>query len=264
MIVPGVGKKYGQAILLAGGAGSGKSFAVSQFIDSSSYKVINPDDVLVMATRIANQGKSFQDIKGLNLSKGKDLAKAYDKIVVKRKLTSKKMKTFLANQRPDMLPNIILDRTFSQKGQFKDITKKLRDVGYKPENIHVVWVLTDVNVALAQNIARGKKGERALPNDILLLTHSGAKANMRDLFFKRLKGATVNGDWYVIFGGIKNTVFYSTPEGELPPKGVKMVIKDFKYLKIKNAGKALEKAGNIARKVQAVFSDILKQSKGKQ
>ena len=28
--------------------------------------------------------------------------------------------------------------------------------------------------------------------------------------------------------------------------------------------KALEKAGNIARKVQAVFSDILKQSKGKQ
>ena len=44
-VSPNNGAKYGQAIFLVGGAASGKSTAIRKFIDSASYKTINPDGV---------------------------------------------------------------------------------------------------------------------------------------------------------------------------------------------------------------------------
>ncbi len=41
----GGGAKYGQVILLMGGAGSGKSTATRRFVNTRGYKVINPDDI---------------------------------------------------------------------------------------------------------------------------------------------------------------------------------------------------------------------------
>ena len=260
-IIPGRGKKYGQAILLAGGAGSGKSFAVSQFIDSAQYKVINPDDVLTMAVRLADQEKAFHNLKGKNLSKGEDLAQVYQDVVVDRRVTSRKNKVFLQNLNPERLPNIILDRTFSRDSEFKTWATKLRNAGYKPENIHIVWVLTDLEIALAQNIKRGQKGQRAVPNMILIGTHKGAKKSMTDYIYGRSKGASINGDVYVVFGGVKNTIFYGTPEGELPSGETPMVVKDFRYMKVKSQGKKFDKSGVIAKKLSHILADVTRKHK---
>ena len=43
LVVVNKGKKEGQVIFLAGGAGSGKGFAIDNFIAAESYKVVNPD-----------------------------------------------------------------------------------------------------------------------------------------------------------------------------------------------------------------------------
>ena len=38
LIVVGKGAKYGQIVFLAGGAGSGKGFAISNFLEGSKFK----------------------------------------------------------------------------------------------------------------------------------------------------------------------------------------------------------------------------------
>jgi len=255
-IIPGKGKRYGQAILLAGGAGSGKSFAVSQFIDSAQYKVINPDDVLTMAVRLANQGKAFKAHKGKDLSKPKDLENIYKDLVMDKRVTSRKNKAFFQNVNPERPPNVILDRTFSRPSEFKTWATKLRAAGYQPENIHVVWVLTDLDIAVAQNIKRGREGQRAVPQQILIGTHKGAKRSMTDYIYGRSKGAAINGDVYIVFGGAKNTIFYSTPEGELPSGETRMIVKDFRYLKVKTQGKKFDKTGVVAKKLSHILADV--------
>ena len=42
-IIVGKGAKYGQIIFLAGGAGSGKGFAISHFLEGSKFKVRDVD-----------------------------------------------------------------------------------------------------------------------------------------------------------------------------------------------------------------------------
>ena len=254
-IVPGRGKRHGQVIILAGGAGSGKSFAVSQFIASNDYKIINPDDVIVGATKLAQKGKAFPELKGKDLTKPEDLAAVYKDIVVDKRLTGKRQSTFFKNQNPDRLPNVILDRTFSRASEFKTWATKLRNVGYKPENIHIVWVLTDIEIAIAQNKSRGEKGQRTVPKNILIGTHKGTKYSMKDYIFGRSKGAAINGDMFIVFGGAKNTIFYGTPEGELPSGEKPMVVKDFRYMKVKSQGKKFDKTSNIARSLGNILAD---------
>lgn len=50
-ISPNNGAKYGQVIFLVGGAASGKSTAIRNFIDSASYKTLNPDDIIGKCSR---------------------------------------------------------------------------------------------------------------------------------------------------------------------------------------------------------------------
>ena len=42
-IIIGKGANYGQVIFLAGGAGSGKGFATSNFLEGSKYKIRDVD-----------------------------------------------------------------------------------------------------------------------------------------------------------------------------------------------------------------------------
>jgi len=44
LLVIGKGAKYGQIIFLAGGAGSGKGFAIKNFIEGNKYKVRDVDE----------------------------------------------------------------------------------------------------------------------------------------------------------------------------------------------------------------------------
>ena len=43
-IILGKGAKYGQIVFLAGGAGSGKGFAINNFIEGSKFKVRDVDE----------------------------------------------------------------------------------------------------------------------------------------------------------------------------------------------------------------------------
>ena len=61
----GGGAKYGQIVLLMGGAGSGKSTATRRFVNTRGYKVINPNDIKELIVRAADRGvPEFAEMKG--------------------------------------------------------------------------------------------------------------------------------------------------------------------------------------------------------
>lgn len=224
-ISPNKGANYGQIIFLVGGAGSGKSTAIRNLIDASKYKTVNPDDVKRLMQKAAKAGfKGYEELKGVdpNTPEGSQIMHA---LMLNKRLSSKMTKKLfsLDKRSPDLLPNLLFDRTFSYAGEIEKFSKRLYGAGYKPENMHIVFVYTDVDVAIQQN----KNRARTLPDEVIIRSAQGAKKNFMDLVFARLKGAAVNGEYY-------------------------MIMRD-RYLKIKESGKRLDRAGEIARKLGIIL-----------
>lgn len=221
-ISPNNGARYGQVIFLVGGAASGKSTAIRKFIDSASYKTLNPDDVKALMKKAAEKGlEGFSDLAGVDPHDPEGAAKFHDKMLATR-LSSRYSRRLTSDPTRSELPNLLFDRTFSFAGEIEKISQSLIRYGYKPNNIHIVYVFTDVEVALDQN----RKRERRLRDEVIVSTNKGAKRNFIDLLFQRMKGAPVNGDYFMVVNN--------------------------KVIKIKEAGKRLDREGEIARKVVSI------------
>ena len=224
-ISPNNGARYGQVIFLIGGAASGKSTAIKKFIDSGSYKIVNPDDVKALMLRAAEKGLSgFSDLAGVNPNEPEGAAKVHARMRDTR-ISSRYSRRLTNDPTRSELPNLLFDRTFSFAGEIEKISQSLKRSGYDPKNIHIVYVFTDMEVALDQN----RKRERTLGDDIIVMTGKGAKKNFIDLLFQRMRGAPVNGDYYMV---VNNQV-----------------------ISIKKSGKRLDREGAIARKVLDIIGE---------
>ena len=220
-ISPNNGAKYGQVIFLVGGAASGKSTAIRKFIDFATYKTINPDDVKSLMRKASEKGiRGFEDLIGVDPHTPKGAAVFHQKML-DTKLSSRMSKrlTLDPNRSPEAYPNLLFDRTFSFAGEIENISKSLIRYGYKPENIHIVYVFTDVNIALKRNRERS----RTLADDIIVQSAKGAKKNFIDLLFQRMKAAPVNGDFFMIAND--------------------------RVIPIKKSGKRVDRSGDVAKKV---------------
>ena len=63
LITYGSRKPYGQIVFIAGGAGSGKGFAISNFLDSSSFRVRDVDEMKKQLQILNRLGKiTIKDI----------------------------------------------------------------------------------------------------------------------------------------------------------------------------------------------------------
>lgn len=262
LLIVGKGARTDQAVILAGGAGSGKSFAVNQMI-GGQYKVFNPDDLkdtlIKMRENIKKGNPNYptaptlvgfmKQIKDLDLRNPNDTGILH--MAVKdlksggRSLDQRKMYSFFLDPSKKILPNVLFDATLKNIEQLTGdaegmgILELLDEAGYKPENIHIVWVLTDYRIALKQNLTR----DRVVPADILFKSHGGAAKTMKDIIFKDYMKLGIKGDISVIIGG-KSSVEYkkgSTIERDgkvytLDKDLVSPVIRDFKYFRLKRAG----------------------------
>ena len=77
LILYNQGKRYGQIVFLAGGAGSGKGFAVRNFMEKEKFKVRDVDEWKRAFMEIADTTKKYPEIKGLNLKNSKDVLKLH-------------------------------------------------------------------------------------------------------------------------------------------------------------------------------------------
>ena len=255
------GKKYGQIVFLAGGAGSGKGFAIKHFMQGSDFKVRDVDELKIAFQKLDALGKfttqNLLDKYGDNISeKDKELIQR-ELIDANVKMSELNLKTpthvyilhvliratgakdktlelMLAGAEKGQLPNIIFDSTFKEVEDMTNVLPKLFDAGYQPKDIHVSWVLTNYQIAIKNN----KKRDRVVPEDILLATHAGAAQTVYALVTNAMP-PEVQGGVYVILNNPENTIFIVDPKTNKAYKDKKgnPVIKDFKYLTLKEPGK---------------------------
>lgn len=228
----GKGKKEGQVIFLAGGAGSGKGFAKSNFIDDRMFKAIDVDEFKRLYIKL----KKYPEVANMNLRNPDDVFKLHTFVKSKGVKNAAFQAMYRSAREGVAQPNIIFDVTMKDMDDLTDVVPHLIQAGYKKENIHIVWVLADYKVAVMRN----KKRSRVVPDDVLLKTHEGAAKSMTDMVFKgKYPSNMINGDVHVILNNQENTVLYNDPE--VAAKTGNFVIKSFTYLTIKKTGKPLDK-----------------------
>ena len=273
------GAKYGQIVFLAGGAGSGKGFAVQHFMQGSEFKIRDVDELKIAFQKLDALGKfTTQDL----LDKYGDKISEKDKELIQRELTDKNLKMgelnlktpthvyilhvliratdvknktldlMLAGAEKGQLPNLIFDSTFKEVSDMTDVLPKLFAAGYEPKNIHVSWVLTNYQIAIKNNKSRA----RVVPEDILLATHAGAAQTVYNLVSTSMP-PSVQGGVYVILNNPENTIFIVDPKTNKAYKDKKgnPVIKDFKYLTLKEPGKPAKKELDVKKQLLTWIRD---------
>ena len=273
------GAKYGQIVFLAGGAGSGKGFAIKHFMQGSEFKIRDVDELKIAFQKLDALGKfTTQDL----LDKYGDKISDKDKELIQRELTDKNLKMgqldlktpthvyilhvliratdvknktldlMLAGAEKGQLPNLIFDSTFKEVSDMTDVLPKLFAAGYEPKNIHVSWVLTNYQIAIKNNKSRA----RVVPEDILLATHAGAAQTVYNLVTTSMP-PSVQGGIYVILNNPENTIFIVDPQTGKAYKDKKgnPVIKDFKYLTLKEPGKSAKKEIDVKKQLLTWIKD---------
>jgi len=239
------GKKYGQIVFLAGGAGSGKGFAIKNFMEGEKFKIRDVDEWKKAFMKMADLQDKFPEIKGLNLKNPKDVYKMH-MFVKKSGIKDKSLDLLLKDANSATLPNIMFDITMKDASDIGDVIPKLKEAGYDSNNIHLTWVLTNYAVAIVNNRNR----ERVVPEDIMLLSHEGAAKNMYNVVKGKLpKG--LNGGVRVVLNNRENTIPYVDPETKKPVKTKhgKLVIQDFTYLTFKREGKTIAPEADVKKEL---------------
>ncbi len=124
------GKRYGQVVFLAGGAGSGKGFAIKNFMEGEKFKIRDVDEWKKGYMKLADTKKSYPEIQGLKLKNPKDVYKLH--MFVKGKgIKDKSLDLLLKDANSDRLPNIMFDITMKDAADIGDAMPKLIDAGYE-------------------------------------------------------------------------------------------------------------------------------------
>jgi len=241
LIMYNQGKRYGQIVFLAGGAGSGKGFAQKNFMESDKFKVFDVDELKKLFIKVRDLKMNLrnpEDVFNLHMMVKKSGVKDARLNLLAKSLSQSKTK--------DTLPNLMFDVTLKEIEDIKEMMPMLNALGYDPKNIHVTWVLTDYYVAVKANQER----ERVVPDDILLQTHVGASKTMTDIIKGKLPRG-VNGEVRVILNNRRNTIPYTDSEGKPIKTGKKkdIVVKDFTYVTLKKSGKKFENESSVKKQV---------------
>ena len=254
---------YGQVVFIAGGSASGKGFAISNFLDSSSFKIRDVDEMKKQIQRLNSLGKLTIDsiikkfgkyINANDLEIIRSIEKdgyklsdmdlrnpthvyALHKLVWAMGIKDKSLETMLnAQSNPETLPNIMFDITAKDITDLTSVIPMLISVGYKPQNIHLTWILTNYQVAVSNN----KNRSRIVRDDIVLKTHEGASNTVWGIVTKALPRG-MDGRVDVVLNNRENTIFWENPNSgeKITVRGGapnQFVIKGFLSLPIKKAG----------------------------
>ena len=245
LILYNQGKRYGQIVFLAGGAGSGKGFAIRNFMEKEKFKVRDVDTWKTAFMKLADTTNKYPEIKGLSLKNPRDVMKIHQ-FVKDKGIKEKSLDLLLRDVNVKNAPNVIFDITMKDASGINAIIPKLLEVGYDPKNIHLTWVLTNYYIAIENN----QKRERTVADDIMLLSHEGAATSMYDVIKGKIPRG-LNGGVRVILNNRNNTIPYVDPDTSKPMKTKQgdIIVKDFTYLTLKKEGKKVGPEMGVKRQV---------------
>ena len=244
---------FGQIVILAGGAGSGKGFVLNTLLGIEG-NVLDVDALKALAigsTKLAAriEQETGVNIKDLNLNDSENVKKMHEilaDVYGITKANQQRIFTGALAAPEERKPNLIFDVTLKDIAKLETITRNAQNLGYKKNNIHVVWVLNDVEMAKQQNLER----DRVVPSEILLTTHEGAAITMaRIMNMGSSLTNYLNGDMYIVFNKRgEDTTTISSPNGG-------MYILDANYLQVKKKGKRIMNASDLTDEIRNKIRD---------
>jgi|SRR5687768_1796726 len=174
--------EFGNVVIMAGGAGTGKGFVVKNLLQIRG-KILDVDALKTAALKSKKIQGIVKTELGLDLSEfdsrnPEDVRKLHQILSVELKLNNKQQQALFSSiitAAPDRKPNLIFDVTLKDMYKLYNITDAVKQLGYSPENIHIVYVVNDIEVAKAQNKTR----DRVVPEEILLSTTLGSATTMK-------------------------------------------------------------------------------------
>jgi hypothetical protein len=175
--------KFNNVIIMAGGAGSGKGFVLQNLVGAEGYK-FDVDELKSLAMRSTTLNKKVKDQFGVELSKinlrvPENVSKMHE-IISGLGIDSARQRQLYKSimlADPRRKPNLIFDVTLKDLRKLEKITRQAAELGYDKKDIHIVWVVNDIEVAQAQNQSR----DRIVPPEILVNTHRGVSQTMADI-----------------------------------------------------------------------------------
>jgi len=237
------GAPYGQIVFMMGGSRSGKGFVIDNFMQGKKFKRRDVDKFKDTILKIAKLKNKYQEIQNLNLKNPNDVFLLH-RFLEKKHIIDKTLDNLLIDLKKDRLPNIIFDRTGKTIDNIMKRIQPLKDVGYKPKDIHLVWVLSNYKISLQRNKKQSEiEGGRVVPEDVLLQTHKGAADTMNKIIQGKTKligTNAINGEVKIVLNNPENTIFWKDEDGnDILTTGGEKVIKGFSYLTLKKAGKKI-------------------------
>jgi hypothetical protein len=245
LIMYNQGKRYGQIVFLAGGAGSGKGFAIKHFMEKEKFKVRDVDAWKTAFIKLADTTDKYPEIKGLSLKNPRDVMKIH-KFVKDKGIKEKSLDLLLRDVNVKNAPNVIFDITMKDASDISDVIPRLLEVGYDSKNIHLTWVLTNYAIAIKNNQNR----KRVVADDIMLLSHEGAATSMYEVIKGKIPRG-LDGGVRVILNNRDNTIPYVDPDTSKPmrTKQGDIIVKDFTYLTLKKEGKRIGPEMGVKRQL---------------
>lgn len=264
--------KFGNIVIMAGGAGSGKGFVKDNLVGLEG-KVFDVDALKTMASKtpaIAKKIKAELGIDLYDIALKKDALKNPDNVAKLHEiigeylgLDAKQLKAFyisVMTANPDRKPNIIFDVTLKDLRKLEKITRQTKALGYNDKNIHIVWVVNDIEVAKAQNATR----DRTVPAEILVNTHRGASQTMLDVINmgKSLK-KYMDGD--IVFAFNKFKVDAAIAKSDKSGKKIGMAgdtkggqyIEKSNYFYVKRSGKPVTPQNKLEKSLKAKIASYV-------
>lgn len=250
--------KFNNIIILAGGASSGKGFVLSNLlgIEGKVFDVDELKKLVLSSNKLANDlYKKFGiKVKDLNLKNPDHVSKIHD-IVSTINLPDKNQKAVfnsIVTADPKRKPNLIFDVTLKGITKLYNISRQVEELGYDKKNVHIVWIINDIEVAEQQNLSR----DRTVPYEILMDTHKGAALTMKEI----IDGGNMvrnyaDGDIWLVFNkvGVDSNLEKSEPKSDKTVIGTKdkggSYIKDAFYIKVKSVGKEPVSSDKLEKEV---------------
>lgn len=225
--------KFGNVVILAGGGGSGKGFIQSQLLGIQG-KTFDVDALKSLAVKSEKITQRVKKELGVDLSQFKvkgalknpeTVSLLHGIIGDELKLPDKEKRAFFSSimtADPERKPNVIFDVTLKSLQKFDNLISNVTRLGYDKKNIHLVWIINDIEIALKQNAER----DRFVKPEILINTHVGAQQTVADIIKLGDKiSSYIDGDIVFAFNKVGvDTTYIKSPKQSA----------DFKFLTTKN------------------------------
>lgn len=251
--------KFGHFVILAGGAGSGKGF-IGENLLGIEGKTIDVDQIkqLAMASKkfaAKVKEETGTDMKQLDLRKPENVSRIHELLGAMYRTDKKLINTFaksVLSAAPDRKPNVIMDVTLKSMKKLKQLAEMAEELGYDKKNVHIVWIVNDVEVAKQQNASRA----RVVPVEILMGTHEGAANTMKEILTMG-RGITKYMDGELVLAFNKFKVDATLVKG----KAGGQYLKDVNYVYMKRSGKAMTSPDKMEKEIyQKIKSYVPKET----